>query len=256
MPKGLNGRMHKGATLMRVFRVFLRVQKDTAATRSGITPNSKEVCFMPEQNEKLQRFTEAVMREAARESNALRRELYEARTVALEEAHLEAREASRAYYDREAARIRAEAGREVSRHLMDVKRQVYLRRKEISEEVIEKVRGRIAAFTASPDYPAHLEKLLCAAMKQLPGATAISLRLREEDLQYGPQLASAIAPVSVECVKGSFALGGLAIRCPELGLRLDCSFDTRLEELSGHFAEQFGLSLSDELDFEEVPSHE
>ena len=30
----------------------------------------------------------------------------------------------------------------------------------------------------------------------------------------------------------------------------------RLEELSGHFAEQFGLSLSDELDFEEAPSHE
>ena len=211
---------------------------------------------MPEQNEKLQRFAESVMRDAARESNALRRELYEARTAALEEAHLEAREAARAYYDREAGRIRAEAGREISRHLMDVKRQVYLRRKEISEEVTANVRAKIAAFTASPDYPAHLEKLLRAAMKQLPGATAISLRLREEDLKYGQQLAAAIAPITTECVKGSFVLGGLAIRCPELGLRVDCSFDTRLEELSGHFAEQFGLSLSDELDFEEAPSHE
>ncbi len=211
---------------------------------------------MPEQNEKLQRFTEAVMREAARESNALRRQLHEERTAALEEAHIEAREASRAYYDKEAGRIRSEAGREVSRHLMDVKRQVYLRRKEISEEVIDKVRARVAQFTASPDYPAHLEKLLRSAMTQLPGATSISLRLREEDLKYGPQLAAAIAPVTAECVKGSFALGGLAIRCPQLGLRVDCSFDTRLEELSGHFAEQFGLSLSDELDFEEEPTHE
>lgn len=211
---------------------------------------------MPEQNEKLQRFTEAVMRDAARESNALRRQLYEARTAALEEAHTEAREASRAYYDREAARIRSEAGREISRHLMDVKRQVYLRRKEISEEVTAKARARVAAFTASPDYPAHLERLLRSALEQLPGAAAVSLYLRAEDLEHADRLTAAAAPVQVECAAGSFALGGLILHCPGLGLRADSSFDTRLEELSGHFAEQFGLSLSDELDFEEAANHE
>lgn len=211
---------------------------------------------MPEQNEKLQRFAESVMRDAARESNALRRRLYEARTAALEEAHLEAREAARSYYDREAGRIRAEAGREISRHLMDVKRQVYLRRKEISEEVTANVRARVATFTASPDYSAHLEGLLHAALAQLPGVSAVTLYLREEDLPCASRLAATAAPVAVECVPGSFALGGLILHCPELGLRVDCSFDTRLEELSGHFAEQFGLSLSDELDFEEAPNHE
>ncbi len=211
---------------------------------------------MPEQNEKLQHFTEAVMRNAARESNTLRRQLYEARTAALEKAHIEAREASGAYFDREAGRIRAEAGREVSRHLMDAKRQVYLRRKEISEEVTAKVRDRVVAFTNSPDYPAHLEQLLASAMTQLPGADSIVLHLREEDMKYSDRLVASIAPVTVECKPGAFSLGGLTVRCSELGLRVDCSYDTRLEELSGHFAEQFGLSLSDELDFEEAPGHE
>lgn len=211
---------------------------------------------MPEQNEKLQRFSEAVLSEAAREDSALRRQLRDARTAALHDAHIEAREASRAYYDREAGRIRAEAGREVSRHLMDSKRQIYLRRKEISQEVTARVRARVAQFTASPEYPAHLEKLLRAAIAQLPGASSILLRLRQEDMRYAQRLAACAAPLAVECVQGSFALGGLVIRCPELGLRVDCSFDTRLEELSGHFAEQFGLSLSDELEFEEEPRHE
>ena len=210
---------------------------------------------MPEQNEKLQRFTEAVMRDAARDSTALRRQLHEARAASREKAHLEAREISRAYYDREAGRIRSEAGREISRHLMDVKRQVYLRRKEISEEVAANVRARVSDFAASPDYPAHLEQLLRAALAQLPGAAAVSLYLREEDLPLSARLAAAAAPVAVECLPGTFALGGLMLHCPELGLRVDCSFDTRLEELSGHFAEQFGLSLSDELDFEEVSDH-
>ncbi len=210
---------------------------------------------MSEQNEKLSLFTEAILKEAARESNALRRQIHDQRTAALEEAHAEAREASRAYYDREAGRIRAEAGREISRRLMDMKREVYLRRKEISGEVADRVRSRIVEFTASGQYPARLEQLLKSAMAQLPGATEVTLRLREEDLQYAPRLAAAVAPVSAQWEAGPFALGGLILHCPQLGLRLDCTFDTRLEELAGHFAEQFGLSLSDDLDFEEASGH-
>ncbi len=201
---------------------------------------------MQQQMEKLLHFTDAVMKNAVRESDELRKQLEETRTQALERVRDEAKEAARAYYDKEAARIRAEAGREISKHLMESKREIYLRRKEIGQEVFDKVRERIAQYTASPEYPEHLKELLLSALKQLPGATRVSLRLRQEDLPLGPELAKAAAPVKVEYEEGSFSLGGLAIRCPELGLRVDCSFDNRLEELSSHFAESFGLSLSDD----------
>src|SRR5699024_804220 len=115
-------------------------------------------------------------------------------------------EAARTYYDREAARIRAQAGREVSMHLMEGKRKIYLRRKEIGQEVFEKVRQRIAQYTASPEYPKHLEALLAAAMKQLPGARRVSLRLRKEDLPLADRLAKTIAPVKVEYEEGFFSL--------------------------------------------------
>ena len=201
---------------------------------------------MQQQMEKLLHFTDAVMKNAARESDELRRQLADTRTKTLEKAREEAQEAARTYYDREAARIRAQAGREVSMHLMEGKRKIYLRRKEIGQEVFEKVRQRIAQNTASPEYPKHLEALLAAAMKQLPGARRVSLRLRKEDLPLADRLAKTIAPVKVEYEEGSFSLGGLALRCPELGLRVDCSFDNQLEELASHFAESFGLSVSDD----------
>ncbi len=201
---------------------------------------------MQQQMEKLLHFTDAVMKNAARESDELRRQLADTRTKTLEKAREEAQEAARTYYDREAARIRAQAGREVSMHLMEGKRKIYLRRKEIGQEVFEKVRQRIAQYTASPEYPKHLEALLAAAMKQLPGARRVSLRLRKEDLPLADRLAKTIAPVKVEYEEGSFSLGGLALRCPELGLRVDCSFDNQLEELASHFAESFGLSVSDD----------
>ncbi len=201
---------------------------------------------MQQQMEKLLHFTDAVMKNAARESDELRRQLADTRTKTLEKAREEAQEAARTYYDREAAKIRAQAGREVSMHLMEGKRKIYLRRKEIGQEVFEKVRQRIAQYTASPEYPKHLEALLAAAMKQLPGARRVSLRLRKEDLPLADRLAKTIAPVKVEYEEGSFSLGGLALRCPELGLRVDCSFDNQLEELASHFAESFGLSVSDD----------
>ena len=202
---------------------------------------------MERQREKLLHFTEAVMQSAKEEQEALRRQMEQERREALDRAKEEAKEAAISFYDHEAAAIRAESGREVSRHLMDIKRTVYLRRQEIGREVFAQVERRLQEFTAAPEYLDYLKQLLGRAMEELSGADEISLRLRKEDLHFGQQLADAIAPVKVEVCQGIFSRGGLAIRCPQLGLRVDCSFDQRLRELSGHFAESFGLSLSDEL---------
>lgn len=201
---------------------------------------------MQQQVEKLLHFTDVVVKDAVRESDAQRQLLAQTRTRTLERVQEEAKEAARAYYDREAARIRAEAGREISKHLMESKRKIYLRRKEIGAEVFDKVRARVAEYTASSEYFPHLRELLRTAAEQLPGAKRVYLRLRREDLPLGEELARAIAPVEVVCEEGAFSMGGLALSCPELGLQVDCSFDNRLEELAGHFAESFGLSVSDD----------
>jgi vacuolar-type H+-ATPase subunit E/Vma4 len=203
---------------------------------------------MPEETEKLLHFTDNVLKSAAQENQELNQRLEDKRKAALHAAQMAARESAQAYYDREAAKIRSEAGREISRHLMDGKRQVYLRRSEISKEVMAQVRQKLDQFVTSKEYPEHLKMMLADAMEQLPGVEEITLRLRKEDLPLGPMLAKSAAPVKVVCEEGRFHIGGLAVRCPQLGVRIDCSFDAQLEELSGHFAETFGLSLSDELD--------
>ena len=194
---------------------------------------------MPEQAQKLLHFTDNVLKTATEESEALARELEAKRQAALTEARQTSRDDAHAYYERESARIRAEAGQEVSRHLMDGKRQVYLRRSEISREVL---------FVASPQYPEHLKGLLAQTVSRLDGVHEMVIQLRREDLPLGQKLADSVAPVKATVEEGRFQIGGLVALCPELGIRADCSFDAQLEELGGHFAEIFGLSLSDDLD--------
>lgn len=202
---------------------------------------------MPEETKKLLNFTDNVLKTAVRENQERSRALEEKRAAALHAAKLAARESANAYYDRKAAEIRAEAGREVSRHLMEGKRQVYLRRSEMAGEVFDKVRRRLEQFAAAPEYPGCLRELLAQAMARLDGVEEITLRLRREDMPLGQMLADSVAPVKVKCEEGRICLGGLAVRCPQMGIRIDCSFDAQLAELSGHFAETFGLSLSDDL---------
>ena len=203
---------------------------------------------MPEQTQKLIHFTDNVLKAASKESEELERQLADQRKAALDEVRKAAWENAKAYYNKEAAKLKAEAGREVSRHLMEGKRQVYLRRSQVAQEVLAQVRRRVDEFVVSPAYPEHLKTLLARAMERLDGVEEIYLRLRQEDLELGPMLAESVAPVKVKYEEGRIQVGGLAIRCPELGIRVDCSFDTELEELGGHFAETFGLSLSDDLD--------
>ncbi len=200
---------------------------------------------MPEQSLKLQHFMDNVLKEAEEENQALRRQLAKKRAAALHAATLSAGESARAYYEKEAAAIRAEAGRELSRHMQEGKRQVYLRRDQIVREVIEEVRRRLLDFLSSPEYPQCLKSTLHQVMRRLDGVDEIVLRLRRDDLPLGPMLAESVAPVKVKVEESRIRLGGLNVRCPQLGIRVDCSFDAQLEDMSEHFAENFGLSLSD-----------
>ena len=59
-------------------------------------------------------------------------------------------------------------------------------------------------------------------------------------------LTDAVPLMHLTFQPGDFRMGGLVAESPDLGLRVDASFDSAAEELSGHFAELFGLSLSDE----------
>ena len=210
---------------------------------------------MPDMNQKLDRFTAKILAEAADESKR-RRELrfQEAEDAALKEAY--------EYIHGEVARIQSEAGRGVSRHMLENKRALYLRRTEMAQEVFALVRAKIAAFTRTPAYGQRLtallaealhfvpveqvDSVLAEALEQLSGAEEVLVTLRGDDLSFREALAASAPQIRLTFREGDFRLGGLIAESPDLGLRVDSSFDSAAGELSGHFAELFGLSLSDE----------
>ena len=177
---------------------------------------------MPDMNQKLDRFTAKILAEAADESKRALAEVKRRRELRFQEAEDAALKEAYEYIHGEVARIQSEAGRGVSRHMLENKRALYLRRTEMAQEVFALVRAKIA------------------------GAEEVLVTLRGDDLSFREALAASAPQVRLTFREGDFRLGGLIAESPDLGLRVDSSFDSAAGELSGHFAELFGLSLSDE----------
>lgn len=201
---------------------------------------------MPDINQKLDRFTAKILAEAAAESRRAMEEVQRRREQRIQEAEDEVLKEAYDYIHTEVSRIQAEAGRGVSRHMLDNKRTLSLRRKEIAQEVFALVRAKIAAFTRTDAYTRRMAALMTEAAGYLAGAKEVLVTLREEDMGLRQLLTDAVPLMHLTFQPGDFRMGGLVAESPDLGLRVDASFDSAAEELSGHFAELFGLSLSDE----------
>ena len=123
----------------------------------------------------------------------------------------------------------------------------WLRREEISHEVFEAVRARVDAYTSSPAYGPKMAAMLADALSTLGGPKEARVFLRPADRYLAELLAQSQSGVSLTFLEGEFALGGLVVDAPTLGKRADASFDSTMEQLSGSFAELFGLSLPTDL---------
>ena len=201
---------------------------------------------MPDINQKLDRFTAKILAEAAAESRRAMEEVQRRREQRIQEAEDEVLKEAYDYIHTEVSRIQAEAGRGVSRHMLDNKRTLSLRRKEMAQEVFALVRAKIAAFTRTDAYIRRMAALMTEAAGYLAGAKEVLVTLREEDMGLRQALADSVPLMHLTFQTGDFRMGGLVAESPDLGLRVDASFDSAAQELSGHFAELFGLSLSDE----------
>lgn len=202
---------------------------------------------MSELTQKLDRFTAAIVAGATAETERTLEELKQKHDAAYSAAEKEIRLEVYRYICGEAAQIRRESGQRVSRHMLENKRTLYLRRGALAAEVFGQVQERIQAFTRTPAYRARLLELCRQSVGKLAGARDIKILLRPEDMGYASGLAAELPGVEAEFIPGEFQLGGLMAESDELGVFLDATFDSAMEDLNGHFAELFGLSLSDKL---------
>lgn len=194
---------------------------------------------------KLKGFVESIMQESRAESEALLEQLERRRLADLAAIRRELEAEAAEYYERRSVEIRSRESTRISARAAENKRQLLQFREDCAKNVFNEVRKRIAEFTQSGEYPAHLGVLLRKAVAQLGYGFAAEVRLRREDMKHADYLLTQASGVSLGFREDSFELGGLRLVCPARGRRIDLSFDSALSDLVGHFSELTGMQMEE-----------
>jgi len=196
---------------------------------------------LPDLDEKLKRFTEALTSDATADSQAIMEEVRRQRESSEQNAVDESLNDAYRYIKNEVTRIRTESGRRVSRKMMDNKRALFGRRAELSDEVLRQVREKLSAYVKEPAYTEQLTGMALKATDTF-GDLPIVIGLRREDAALVPILQKAVSGRDVTFAEGTFHLGGLTAECPSQRKLLNLTFDANLFEWREKFFAEIVIS--------------
>jgi vacuolar-type H+-ATPase subunit E/Vma4 len=195
------------------------------------------------QHEKLRHFTSAIESDARGESERILENIRLEMESALAAAEDDILNESFRYIKNEVARARTDSWRRISHRMMENKNALNRRREEMSEIVMGRVTERLSEYVKTEDYVQGLIKSARAILYEFNHCDTV-IYLRANDAPLEKQLRLALKNEHFTVETGEFELGGLMGTCPATHMQIDESFDTKFEELRGHFAELFGLQLS------------
>jgi len=192
-------------------------------------------------NDKLQRFISAIMADAQAEADAIYSEVKTESDALLSAAEKEAHAEMLHFIDTEEERIKADCGRRLSRAVMSNKREMHLRREEIADEVVSEVKKKLETYVKTPDYIEYLRDVLTFTLTAFKEDATVLLR--PEDMDLAAELSKIPFDNKLTFEEGTFSLGGMEVSCQLRNLHADATFDYKIIDLRGRFAELFGLSL-------------
>jgi vacuolar-type H+-ATPase subunit E/Vma4 len=197
---------------------------------------------MDRTEEKLLVFSDTVLKEAARQKEAILQDAKKTRDDMidsnelrlLQEAHDEIQEALRSM-DRA-------SNEEISRTILESKQALFTRRQEIVDAIFSRVEARLAAFRQTPAYRDFLRKRMMAGAQVLGGGQ-LEVMVDETDLSLARELATEL-DMNCEVMEAASPLhGGCQLVNRTTGRMDDDSFSRRLETERASFLERYELRL-------------
>lgn len=193
--------------------------------------------------EKLSAFSSAVKRETDSKIEQLKREVEEYEKAELEKVREDQYNRMFTYMQDQVQIIKSKYRQSITKFELESKRNLFVYRNQLTEQVFEQVQKRLLDFTKTADYQDFLLKQIQAAMKEFPCQTGVIL-LAKEDMSLANQIKTAISNVTTVEADSKNHLGGFTIVNREQGLVADKTFQTALEEEKQQFYRTCGLRIN------------
>ncbi|MCO7137848.1 V-type ATP synthase subunit E [[Clostridium] leptum] len=198
-----------------------------------------------QQDEKLSKFIEAINKDAEDRRSRILAEVEEYNKAEMKKAETEALTEAYHMIQEQIAQMRTSIRRELSQKEISLHRETLMQRENITKRVFEEAKKRLTAFTQSADYETFLVKAASNAKSVFPKGDII-LSMRPSDMKFANMVAKVFEGRATVQEDESILLGGMRIRCQELGLVIDDTLDTRLNDQKAWFAQHSGLAVTAE----------
>ena len=171
---------------------------------------------------KLQRFKEAVSADITAQADQILADAQAECDRIMESSRRAAARSSESTRERLRSEADTELTRRISAARLEAQRSVLIKRGELADGVLENVKKKLADFRESKAYKEWLAKTVKACAAKYPDRKP-EVRLAPADMKYAAELGAAAVP------DRTIELGGAAVSFEGLGVVIDCTFDSMLE---------------------------
>lgn len=190
---------------------------------------------MPQNEEKLELFKQAILERASAQSRKIQQETEEAKKHELDQEESKLLDSFYCETQAKINKIKTDNTKELGRVSARLKKELYAQREQYLSEMLARVRVELSAFVQTEKYPAFLDRKAAALCGQWEGGC---LRVRPADLVHRAVLEKYGRPVEGD---NTIQLGGVILSDPENGVVIDESLDAALESQRQWFQRNSGF---------------
>ena len=187
---------------------------------------------MGAENEKLQKFIEAVNDDIDVKVSELLKEAEEERKNIISAAEAESEDTAEKHLNSSRKKTGNKYVRDISKAELEMKKEVLRHREELSDKIFDVVKERISEYRTTAAYFDGLAKTLL--LLNITGSAEV--RLAAEDMKYADALKKVVKSADVTFVSDdTIKLGGLSVYSKDKGTIIDKTFDLAAEEQRNSF---------------------
>ncbi len=199
---------------------------------------------MPDTISKTDNFLKAIEKYAEEQRSKMQSEAEDFKSRELNMAEEEGLKEAYVMIQKKMADINNRISAERSKAESASKKRIFLRRREIEEEVFLKAEKKLVEFTKTAPYLDLLLKSAAAISKVLRHDDVV-IYVRQADLKYQKQIIQSFGRKCEIAASDEIRIGGMTGLSRSMGLIADETLDTRLEEQHEWFCEHSGLRITE-----------
>ncbi len=195
---------------------------------------------------KTDNFLKAIEKYAEEQRTKIESEAADFKEKELNKAEEEGLREAYVLIQKEMTDVKTQIAAELSRAENASRKKIFIRRKEIEDEVFELAKEKLIAYAKTDQYVKSVEESAAKISEKLT-ADDVIIKISEKDLKLKEQIIKAFGNTR-KCeiqVSEDIVIGGITGQSRELGLLIDETLDTKLDEQHEWFCENSGLKVTE-----------